>query len=83
MPDPSEAAIVREIIRLSRRGCRAAAIMSALNHQGARRRNGTHWTARQVRAVLSRRDLYEHGRIHYGSVDGQSDKLILIRKSDA
>jgi site-specific DNA recombinase len=63
MPDPSEAAIVREIIRLSRRGCRAAAIMSALNHQGARRRNGTHWTARQVRAVLSRRDLYEHGRM--------------------
>jgi site-specific DNA recombinase len=79
VPHLTEAAVVREIIRLNTRGASSSEIMSILNAQGARRRNGTPWTTRQVRAVLSRRELYEHGKIRYGDVSGESKSLILIR----
>lgn len=83
IPHLSEAAVVREIIRLSKRGTTTGGIVSILNSQGAKRRNGTSWTARQVRAILSRRELYERGRIHYGHVNGESERLILVRIHDA
>ena len=83
VPHLTEADVVREIIRLNRNGTPAAQIVAILNAQGARRRNGTPWTARQVRAILSRRELYERGRIHYGKVSGESERLILVRIHDA
>ena len=82
IPYPAESTVVREIVRLSRCGTSIAGIVNALNNQDARRRNGTPWTARQVRAILSRRELYERGKIHYGKVDGENEKLILIREND-
>ena len=82
VPHLTEAAVVREIIRLSKRGALPGEIVAILNSQGAKRRNGTPWTTRQVRAVLSRRDLYEHGKIRYGHVSGESKTLILIRLHD-
>jgi hypothetical protein len=54
-----------------------------LNTRGARRRNGEPWTTWQVRAILSRRELYECGKFHYGDVNGQNEKFILIRSNDA
>jgi hypothetical protein len=83
MPHHTEAAVVREIIRLSHRGTAPSEIVTILNGQGAKRRNGTARTARQVRAIVSRRELYERGKIHYGSVNGESERLILIRINDA
>jgi site-specific DNA recombinase len=83
VPNPHEVGVVREIVRLDRRGISVSAIVNALNTQGAQRRNGTPWTTRQVRAILSRRELYERGRIHYGKVGGENEKLILIRRDDA
>jgi DNA invertase Pin-like site-specific DNA recombinase len=83
IPKPAEVAVIRDIFRVSRHGSPIVAIVDALNSQGAKRRNGKPWTLRQVRAILSRRELYECGRIHYGKVEGQNDQLILIRKDDA
>lgn len=83
IPHPVEAGVVQEVIRLSRRATSIGNIVKALNSHGAKRRNGTAWTARQVRAILSRRELYELGKIHYGNVGGESEKLVLIRENDA
>jgi site-specific DNA recombinase len=52
IPYPALSSVVQEIIRLSRRGTSIVGIVNASNNQGARRRNGTPWTARQVRAIL-------------------------------
>jgi site-specific DNA recombinase len=83
IPYSAEADIVREIIRLNRRGIPVAGIVDALNHRCAKRRNGKPWTARQIRAVLSRREIYERGKVHYGNVEGQDERLILIQVGDA
>jgi site-specific DNA recombinase len=60
--DPAEPAVVREIVRLNGRRISIAVITDTLNSQGAKRRNGTPWTDRQVRAILSRQALYEGER---------------------
>ena len=83
VPYVPEAEVVREIIRLQIGGVSVGEIVNALNGRAARRRNGKLWTERQVRAILSRRELYEHGKMHYGTVEGQDKRLILIRINDA
>lgn len=83
VPNPVEVEVIREVIELRGRGSAVAQIVDVLNSRGAKRRNGEPWTARQVRSILSRRELYECGKIHYGDVNGQNAKLILIRKNDA
>jgi site-specific DNA recombinase len=82
VPCSKEASIVREIIRLSRHGSSIREIVNVLNNQGAKRRNRMPWSMRQVRAILSRRDLYERGKVHYGHVDGENKNFVLIRKND-
>jgi site-specific DNA recombinase len=83
IPYAAEADVVREIIRLHRRGIAVAEIVNGLNRRWAKRRNGKPWTVRQVRAILSRRELYECGKVHYGNVEGQDERFILIRTNDA
>jgi DNA invertase Pin-like site-specific DNA recombinase len=80
IPQPTEAAVVRQICDSRENGESIAQILANLNERGARRRNGKPWTARQVRAILSRRELYEHGKFHYGDAEGQNENLILIGK---
>ena len=79
VPHAAEAEVVRQIIRLQIGGVPVREIVNALNRREARRRNGKPWTVRQVRAILSRRELYEHGKVHYGTVEGQDKRLILSR----
>ena len=83
VPDSREAAVVREIVRLDRRGFSVAVITSSLNLQDRKRRNGKPWTTRQVRTILSRPELYERGTVRYGKVEGQNDNFILIRNNNA
>ena len=82
IPHAAEAEVVREIIRLERQGTPVREIVDALNGRPAPRRNGKPWTGRQVRAILSRRELYERGKVHYGAVGGQDKRLILMRITD-
>lgn len=74
---PPEVAIVREILDQDRQGKTVLQIVNALNSKAFRRRNGKSWTARQVRIILSRRELYERGRVRYGEVNGVNEALIL------
>lgn len=73
-----EAGIVRGILYLAQGGKPLQEILRALNAQGARRRNGKPWTTRQVRAILSRRALYELGKIRYGDAEGVNQELVLV-----
>jgi len=82
IPYAAEAEVVREIIWLDRGGVPVREIVNALNRRAARRRNGEPWTGRQVRAILSRRELYERGKVHYGTVEGQDKRLILMTITD-
>ena len=82
IPYAAEAEDVREILRLDRQGIPVREIVNALNRRGARRRNGEPWSGRQVRAIRSRRELYERGKVHYGAVEGWDEKLILARIND-
>ena len=75
--DDAEALLVRTILEAGQRGSLVAEIANSLNSQGFLRRNGKPWTGRQVRAILSRRDLYEQGKLHYGKVEGTNDQFIL------
>lgn len=81
VPNPHEMDVVCTILDLAEKGKPNTEIVGVLENQGVRRRNGKPWTARQVRAVLARRELYEEGKIRYGSVDGVSKELILACKS--
>lgn len=83
VPNPIEAELIQEIIERWRHGTSVMQIVKALNTRGAKRRNGEAWIARQVRAILSRRELYECGVIHYGDVSGQNESFILVRRHDA
>ena len=82
VPYTAEADVVREIIRLDRGGVPAKEIEGILGRRGEKRRNGKPWTARRIRAILSHRDLYEKGRLHYGAAEGQDDRLILLASDD-
>jgi site-specific DNA recombinase len=83
VPEVGEAEVVRETFGLDRRGMAVKEIVHALNRRPARRRNGKPWTVRQIRAILSRRELYERGKVHYGTVEGQDERLILVSVNNA
>lgn len=68
VPNPAEVEVIREIVQLRRQKTPVVHTVEVLKTRGARRRNGKTWTARQVRPILSRRALYECGKIHYGEV---------------
>jgi len=75
-----EVSIVREILQLAQQGKPAQGIAGLLNNYGMTRRNGKPWTARQVRAILSRRALYEQGKIRYGDAEGANQELVLVSR---
>jgi site-specific DNA recombinase len=79
-PNPVEVAMVGDIFELDGQKKSRTQIALALNAKGLRRRNGKPWTSRQVCAVLSLRELYEQGRIHYGPAFSIDPKLILLKK---
>lgn len=83
IPHAVEAEVVRDIIRLVRHGMPVREIERVLGDRGETRRNGKPWTARRIRGILSHRDLYEKGKLHYGAVEGHDERLILVRASDA
>lgn len=78
LPDPEEAAIVREILSLESLGKSCSEIVDVLNERGLGRRNGKPWTPRQVLAILARSCLYKMGEIRYGEAKGQNSRLILL-----
>ena len=82
VPHPPEVAVVQKIFDLARRGKTNAEIVRTLNNHASERRNGKPWTARQIRAILARKDLYEEGKIHYGTTEGVNKVLILLEKRD-
>ena len=77
VPNDREAAVVRTIFETRQRGIPVSDIVALLNGQGFERRNGNPWTQRQVRAVLSRKELYECGKLRYGAVEGTNERFIL------
>ena len=83
VPYAAEAEAVREIIRLNRRAAPIAEIVKILNCNGGKRRNGKPWTTRRIRGILAHGELYKCGKVHYGSVEGRDERLILVRVSDA
>jgi site-specific DNA recombinase len=78
----TESVIVRLIFRLNDAGHSAPAIARALANEKHCQRNGRPWSTRQVRAIVSRRNLYECGRVQYGTAEGTNPKLILIPKGE-
>lgn len=78
IPKPIEAEIVRTIFELSSVPLSSAEIAEQLQMGSCVQRNGQEWTARQVRAVLGRRELYESGIIRYGETTGINEHVILI-----
>lgn len=77
--NPKEADMIRLIFTLSNEGLSHLRIAKTMTEKGYKRRNGKPWTARQVSAILSRRQLYEEGAVHYGQVSGRDTGLILLR----
>lgn len=73
-----EAEMIRLIFTLSNDGITQVQIAEALTARGFKRRNGNPWTARQVSAILSRRQLYEQGTVRYGAASGKDVGLILL-----
>jgi site-specific DNA recombinase len=80
--DPSEAAIVRMTFALSAEGRSCGSAAQRLNEMGSRRRNGLPWTARQVAAIVSHRDLYHAGVLRYGEVSGSDLELSIVVNAD-
>jgi DNA invertase Pin-like site-specific DNA recombinase len=80
--EEAEAGLIREILECGDRGDSSGEIATLLNSRGFARRNGKLWTARQVRAILSRRELYERGRLHYGVIEGVNEHFILLNKNE-
>jgi site-specific DNA recombinase len=72
-----EAAIVRVMFYLKERYTNQK-IADYLNDLGHRRRNSSHWTQRQVSAVLSREKLYRFGVFKYGKVEGKSEDYVVL-----
>jgi site-specific DNA recombinase len=72
-----EAGIVRVIFYLRERWG-SQQIADHLNGLGHRRRNGSHWTQRQVSAILSREKLYRFEIIQYGNVEGKNKDYVIL-----
>jgi site-specific DNA recombinase len=75
---PIEAQVIRAIFDLATVPLSSAEIAEQLTAGCHRQRNGSEWSARQVRSILSRSDLYRSGIVQYGGVKGIDTKLILI-----
>jgi site-specific DNA recombinase len=78
-----EAEIVRLIFQLADEENFAPEIARTLNRRNTFQRNGREWSPRQVRAILSRRPLYEAGKIQYGEIEGINPKLALIQRNES
>jgi len=78
VPNDLEVSVVCTILESGSWGRPITDIVMLLNAQGLTRRNGKPWTERQVRAILSRRELYEHGKLHYGKVEGANEHCIIL-----
>lgn len=76
--DPHEAEIIRTIYLLRGQGKDCREIAGLLNERGYRRRNGRHWTQRQVSAILEREELYKEGVIRYGQIRGKSADFVVL-----
>ena len=75
-----EAEIVRTIYDLASIGQVGQEIADELNRRNHIRRNGKHWTQRQVCRILHREKLYLEGFLQYGKVSGRDDNLIILDK---
>lgn len=76
--NPREAEIVKSIYTWSNQHKTDSEIADRLNGRGYYRRNGKHWTQRQVSAILSRENLYRKGIVKYGEISGENADLIII-----
>jgi site-specific DNA recombinase len=76
--DEDEAVIIRSIFERAGEGLLPGEIARGLKPWV--RRNGKTWTRRQVAAVLSRGDLYRHGIVRYGGVEGKRNSLVLVHE---
>jgi site-specific DNA recombinase len=81
VPDNYEAIVVRKIFEAARNGTSVNEITAILNREQFLRRNRKPWTPRMVRSILSRTDLYEEGKFHYGNIEGTDEQLILARNA--
>ena len=77
-PDSLEATVVRMVHRESQFGKSVRTIVNELNNNGFATGNGKPWVPRQVRNILARKELYEHGKRRYGCVEGTNQGLILL-----
>jgi site-specific DNA recombinase len=76
--NPAEALIIRRIFELAAVPLSSANIAEQLKVDSHSQRNGADWSARQVRAILMRRELYQAGITRYGDAEGINAKLILV-----
>ncbi len=75
----AEAEIIRTIFTLDGQGQTTPQISDTLNERSCRRRNGGPWTSRQVRKILTRKELYVEGVVQYGSSKGRRLSWIVVR----
>jgi site-specific DNA recombinase len=69
MVNLEEAAVVKRIFGLARRGMTAYRIAHILNEKGVRTRQGREWTHRQVGRILAKRRFYQ-GKVYvYGGLE--------------
>jgi len=78
VPDSQEANVVRMVFDRAQRGVSVVELVNQLNNEGFARRNGKPWIERQIRTMLTRKELYAEGKRHYGSVEGTNKQLILV-----
>jgi site-specific DNA recombinase len=73
-----EVEIVKAIFSLNTQGKSCTEIAHSLNESGFTKRNGKDWTQRQIRAVLSRENLYKKGVLRYGDAEGKNEDFIIL-----
>lgn len=76
--DQMEAAIVRQVYKLSSLRYTEQRIADELNKQGHVRRNNNLWTQRQVCRILHQERLYRSGCLHYGQVSTENHSLVIL-----
>ncbi|MBI1912125.1 MAG: recombinase family protein [Deltaproteobacteria bacterium] len=79
--NPSEAELIRMIFSLEVDGYKGQKIADELNSRGYALRNGRNWTQRQICRILHRKDLYQHGLIHYGETFGEIENQVILAKN--
>lgn len=73
-----EAEIVRRIYELAADSLTGKAIAGELNGLGLERRNGKHWTQRQVCRILQNEHIYKEGLLHYGTISGKNNYVVFL-----